>query len=140
MNVLNNMSKQSLQPEVVKTLDERSMVKQDETGALAAYYTHFVIKNQRDYTHLIDLLIKKMQQKDNPNKLYIAGTIITTPRFQQSYPEKLIDLALETYIENIPKMHNYQILFSLRHIYKYQSQSSRRYCEALKNHLMRVHL
>ena len=62
------------------------MVKQDETGALAAYYTHFVIKNQRDYTHL-----------------------------------KLIDLSLETYIENIPKMHNYQILFSLRHIYKYQS-------------------
>lgn len=95
MNVIINISSRTLEnSKVIKSLDERSIVKQDETGALAAYYTHFLIKNSRDYTHLIDLLIKKIQQADNPNRIYIAGTIISTPRFMDSYPQQLIDLAL----------------------------------------------
>jgi hypothetical protein len=56
MNVLSILNGVYLENRDLPFLEERSVVKQDPSGVLAAYYVRYAINNHLDYVHILPLL------------------------------------------------------------------------------------
>lgn len=52
----------------------------------------------------------------------------------------MIDLAIQSFIDHIPTLHNYELIFSMKVLYNYQSPTARKYGEALIDHIKSKHI
>lgn len=137
--ILGNMANRRLPKEVIERIDESALAKHDNTGVLLAHYAFLLCKHERDHTHLFDLLMEKLASA-NPveHRLKIAKIVISTHKFEQEYPKKMVEECVGVFGKNLKRMANYEIIFTLRQLYPYHSRESKAYAEQLQQHLIQM--
>ena len=67
----------------MKKINGQTIINQDESGVLLAYYVQLLIRHNLDYTQYLQTILTKLEDNNLSPKirLKIAKSIFTTPHF-----------------------------------------------------------
>lgn len=112
----------------------------DKTGLALALYVQLLIKNNLPFRFLIPKLIARLNDAGLPvaDKLNIATTLISLPRFYKSFPQEFCERLLNVIKGETSKMCNYEMLQVVRFAYEYRSQEAESLCRAFLEELQLI--
>lgn len=120
--VLNHFRLNNSTSELVREISEKQL-QWDKTGLALSLYVQLLIKNNLPFRFLIPKLTARLNDTalSVSDKLNMATTLISLPRFYKSFPKEFCDKLLDVIKGEVSKLSNYELLQVLRFIYEYRS-------------------